>query len=80
MSLSVNVTPPSRGPVPLTHLLLELRDQPLSLLIAHYPSILRAKVVAKFLAGGKILWVDDHLGNNVNEMRELEQFFSGPAF
>ncbi len=43
-------------------------------LIECYSSVRRARVVADFLAGAKILWVDDHPGNNFNEKRMLEGF------
>ena len=39
-----------------------------------YSSIRRAKVVASFLVGAKILWVDDHPENNINEKRTIEDF------
>jgi CheY-like chemotaxis protein len=42
-------------------------------LIGNYPSIRRARIVARFLEGAKILWVDDHPGNNRNEVRVLEE-------
>jgi len=42
--------------------------------IGQYPSIRRARIVASFLAGAKILWVDDHPENNINEKRTLEDF------
>jgi CheY-like chemotaxis protein len=42
--------------------------------IGNYPSIRRARIVARFLDGAKILWVDDHPGNNLNEVRVLEEF------
>jgi CheY-like chemotaxis protein len=42
--------------------------------IENYPSIRRARIVARFLDGAKILWVDDHPRNNLNEIRVLEQF------
>jgi hypothetical protein len=42
--------------------------------VGHYPSIRRARIVARFLKGAKILWVDDQPRNNVNEIRVLEQF------
>jgi CheY-like chemotaxis protein len=43
-------------------------------LIAGYSSIRRARIVANFLVGAKILWVDDHPGNNSNEKRTFEDF------
>ena len=43
-------------------------------LVGSYSSIRRARIVARFLVGAKILWVDDHPGNNSNEKRTLEDF------
>jgi CheY-like chemotaxis protein len=43
-------------------------------LIGSYPSIRRATIVAKYLDGAKLLWVDDQPANNVNEIRVLEEF------
>ena len=42
--------------------------------IESYSSIRRARIVATFLVGAKILWVDDHPENNINEKRTLEDF------
>ena len=42
--------------------------------IACYSSIRRARIVASFLVGAKILWVDDRPANNINEKRTLEDF------
>ena len=42
--------------------------------IGHYSSIRRARIVASFLVGARILWVDDHPENNINEKRTLEDF------
>ncbi len=42
--------------------------------IGYYSSIRRARIVASFLVGAKILWVDDHPENNINEKRTLEGF------
>lgn len=42
--------------------------------IRGYSCIRRAKLVASSLAGARILWVDDHPENNVNEKRTLEDF------
>jgi CheY-like chemotaxis protein len=46
-------------------------------LIGNYPSIRRARIVARFLEGAKILWVDDQPGNNLNEIRVLKGFGIG---
>jgi CheY-like chemotaxis protein len=43
-------------------------------IIGNYSCLRRARVVGDFLVGAKILWVDDHPKNNVNEMKVLEQF------
>jgi CheY-like chemotaxis protein len=42
--------------------------------IGSYSSIRRARIVANFLVGARILWVDDHPENNINEKRTLEDF------
>jgi CheY-like chemotaxis protein len=42
--------------------------------IGYYSSIRRARIVASFLVGAKILWVDDYPENNINEKRTLEDF------
>ena len=42
--------------------------------IRSYSSIRRARIVANFLVGARILWVDDRPENNINEKRTLEDF------